>query len=193
MEDSKRSEPYDDSDRLSVLAVVFLLSREVDAVRVNHTSTPKRLVDDLLRCCDYPNVYSPEGNPISGRHNGVLAIPVQCAIRGAEKLSYSGIRLDAWPVVNEVPDRDLPSKLLHRAVMVSMPVGRDQMIDLSDTGVTHRAYDSTGIPGRSLAAVSSVDQKRLARRRHEQRRTSTFDINQVNLEGLPTHFDRRGT
>ena len=123
----------------------------------------------------------------------MFAILVQCAIGGAEEFSYSGIRLDARPVVNEVPDRDLPSQLLHRAVMVSMPVGRDQVVDLSDTGVAHCAYDSTGISGRPLSAISRVDQKRLAVWRHKQRRTSTLDINQVNFKSLTTHFDRRDT
>ena len=38
-----------------------------------------------------------ERNPISRRYNGVLSILVQCAIRGAEEFSYSGIQLDAGP------------------------------------------------------------------------------------------------
>ena len=191
MENSKRSELYDDSDGLGILTVVLPLPREVDTVRVNCASTSKRPFNDLLRSCDYPDIYSTERDPISGRHNGVLSILVQCAIGGAEEFSYSGIRFYAWPVVNEVLDRDLSSQLLHRAVMVSMPVCRDQVIDLVDTSVAHCAYDSTSIPSRPLSTVSGVDQKCLACRGHEQRRTSTLNINQVNLKSLRACFDRR--
>ena len=184
MEDTELPEPGENTYRLRVFAVVFSLRDEIGAVAIRSAATRQRPVDDPFRRRKYRDVDTGKGNPIAGRDDRMFGALVQRPICRTEKLSHSFVRLDTRSVVDEASHRNLARQLLHRSVVVAVPVGGDQVVDLSDARVRHRVHDATGIPRCILSTVSSIDQQGLPARRDEQGRTPTLDVDQIYLESL---------
>ena len=67
-------------------------------------------------------------------------------------------------MIDEVPDRNTGREFPHAAKMIAVPVGRDQVIDLVETGVSDRSHDATDIPSGSGAPISRIHEQRLAGR-----------------------------
>ncbi len=69
-----------------------------------------------------------------------------------------------------------------RAEMIVVPMRRDQMIDLRQTGILDRRHDAIGVARGRRPDIAGIDQHRFARRRHEQRRIAALDVDHVNVE-----------
>ena len=65
-------------------------------------------------------------------------------------------------MVDEVPNRDTGCEFGKPANVITVVMGRDEVIDLRDTRILRRGHDAPGVPGGGGAAVSGIDQKRLA-------------------------------
>ena len=66
--------------------------------------------------------------------------------------------------------------------MVAVPVRRDVVIDLREACVLDGFHDPSRIACRRGAPVSSVDEHRFTGGRHEQRRVSTLDVYDIDVE-----------
>ena len=67
MEDTEPTELSENTYRLRVFAVVFVLRDEIGAVTIGSAAAGQRSVDDPLRGCKYGDVDTGEGDPIPGR------------------------------------------------------------------------------------------------------------------------------
>ena len=71
-------------------------------------------------------------------------------------------RLHGGSVVDEVPDRNAVGERRHGAVVVAVPVRRDEMVDLRDARVPQRVDDPARVALGRRAAVPGVDEQGLA-------------------------------
>ena len=76
---------------------------------------------------------------------------------------------------------DPPGQLAHPTVVVAVVVGRDQIIDLLQSGLFDRSHDPANIPVGVRPAVAGVDQQRLACRRDEEGRVASLYVDQIDL------------
>src|SRR5262245_58182288 len=88
-------------------------------------------------------------------------------------------RLHVRAVIVEVPNRNMPGELGHPAVMIAMPMRRDQVVDLCESGVLDGIHDPSRVPRRSRTTVTSVDQDGFARRRYEKRRAAALHVDEI--------------
>ena len=109
------------------------------------------------------------------------SLAIQVTVRATKEGIGRGVGLNIQTVVDEVPNRDPLRQLRHPAKMVPVPVGRDEVIDLLQSGVRDRRHDATHIAVGARASVARVDQQRLARRRNEKRRVATFHVDQIDI------------
>src|SRR5262245_42690951 len=86
-------------------------------------------------------------------------------------------------MVDVMLDRDALGDLGHAAEMVTMPMRRDEMINLRETGILGGCHDALGVADGSLrSSVAGIDQDGFAGWRDEQRGIAAFDIDHVNVE-----------
>lgn len=85
-------------------------------------------------------------------------------------------------MINEPADRNAAGDLRHRAKVIGVVVGGNQMVDLRETGILDRGHDAIRIAHRRWSPVAGVDEQRLPGRRDEQRGVSTFHVDHVNVE-----------
>ena len=98
-------------------------------------------------------------------------------------------------VIDEGSDRDQLRELSNATVVIRVEVGDEEIIDLRDTGVTHRGQNAVcvsrflGIAGRRFEASarceSRIDEQSLSLRRYHQRGLPTFDVDEIDVERLP--------
>ena len=91
--------------------------------------------------------------------------------------------LDAGAVIQERRHRKAVQQVRHAAHVIVVEMGDQQGIDFLDACVFGRRRDPQGIAS-SEAGVSRVDQQRLARGRHHQRRLPAFRVDEVQVERL---------
>ena len=61
------------------------------------------------------------------------------------------------------------------AKMIAMPVRGDQIVDVVEPGILNRVHDAVAVPDIRPAAAG-IDQRRVARRRHEERRVAALHV-----------------
>jgi hypothetical protein len=83
-------------------------------------------------------------------------------------------------VIVERPDRHAPGQLRDAAVTIGMKVRDQQVIDARDPCVPHRGENPPGVP--ALRGVTGIDEQRLAGRRHDERRLSALDIDEIERQ-----------
>ena len=72
-------------------------------------------------------------------------------------------------------------ELLQPADVIDVVVREHQIVDLLQPGVGDDRHDPIGV---AVAGIPGVDQQRLPRRRHEQRRLPAFGVDDVDVERL---------
>src|SRR5580692_1519102 len=68
--------------------------------------------------------------------------------------------------------------------MITVPVRRDQMVDLYEAGILDGGHDAARVPDCGWAAISRVDEHGLAGRRYEQRRVPTLHVHDIDVQRL---------
>ena len=82
-------------------------------------------------------------------------------------------------------DRDLRRELRQPAEVVAVPVRDDQVIDLLQVRVFDRRHDAAGVAHGARRHVARIHEQRFAGRRDEKRRVAAFDVDYIDVEGLP--------
>ena len=60
----------------------------------------------------------------------------------------------------------------------------DQVINLRHTARSGSVDDSAGVPRRAHASVSRIDEQRLTRRRHKERRVTALYVDNIDVQSL---------
>jgi hypothetical protein len=103
------------------------------------------------------------------------------------RLPVIGVEMHHWELLGESEQR---------ADVVAVIVRRPHVIDLFDAGILQRLDDTDEI---AVAGVAGIDQQRLARRAHEERRLPALGIDVINVQrsgpglGRQTHDSNRQT
>src|ERR1700690_4327494 len=162
MHDPKLPERYHTADGIRVLdaAVVILVpGLESRAFRVGMASAWQLILDHIsCRSHDAP-VEACNRNPVAGFHYRVLCFGVERRIYVLEKLFAVDVGLlCVRAVVDEIPYLDARRELGRAAKMIAVPVCRDEVVDMCETGVLYGVQDAVDIPG-IRSAASGIDQR----------------------------------
>ena len=85
-------------------------------------------------------------------------------------------------MIHERADGQPVCYVLDAADVITVVVRDDEIVDPRDARLLRRGGDSIGV---TVSRIACVDQQRLSHWRDEERRLSTFDVDEVNVEGLP--------
>ena len=171
-------------DRLSILRFVDLLGFERCAIRVRLSRSRQRGLEDLARGSHNAHIQARDRNLVAGFYDRVLGLAVKPRIDLLDKIIGCLSRLNVRTVVNELANRNAAREFFHASEVIAVPVSRDEVIDLFDTGIFDCGHDAVSVTRGSSAAVSRIDEQGLTRRRNEQRGVSTFHIHQVDVQRL---------
>ena len=80
-------------------------------------------------------------------------------------------------MIDERADRNLLCELDDAAIVIGMEVRDQEIVDLLEPGFPDRSHDAVRV-ARVIAGVARVDQQRFAGRRRDQRRLTTFDVDE---------------
>jgi len=130
-------------------------------------------------------------NLVAGLQHRVFPLRVERRVDLGEEFVGGFGRLLVRAVVHVLADRDQLLELGHAAVMVAVPVGDDQAIDLGEAGIFRGGEDAAGVADRAVG-VAGIDQQRLACRVHEQRRVAAFDVDDIDVETRARALGARG-
>jgi len=100
--------------------------------------------------------------PVAGFDHGVLCLGVERRVGLRKERIGSFARLDIGAMIDELANLDPGSQFRHSAEVITVPMRRDQMIDLLQPGVFDRILDAFRIANRSRAIVARIDQQRFA-------------------------------
>ena len=145
MQPAKLAEDEMDADRLRVFATVLGLRFERRAVRVRPTATRQRCLDHLPTSSHDCDLHAGKRHGVAGLRHRVAGRAVQLAVGPVEERVGPLVVLDTRTVIDEVPDRDPRGQLAHAAVVVTVVVGRDQMVDLGQSGILDRRHDAAHV------------------------------------------------
>ena len=144
----------------------------------------ERRADDSTRRRHHPDDETSNGNRVTGSDHRMLRFGVQSGIRRLQEPVGRFVRLHVRPMVDEMPNRNPRSELGEAAVVVAVPMRCDQVINLRHTARSGGVDDSAGVPRRAHAPVSRIDEQRLTRRRHEERRVTAFYVDNIDVQSL---------
>ena len=171
------------ADRLRIFFVT-VGRLEGGAGRVRFSSARQRVLDHLSGGAHHHDLETGDRDLVTRLCNGVRRLPVKPRIGVFQKIVDRLVWLSIRTVIDVVPYGNASGELRNTARMIAVPVGDDQMIDLSQVRVACRGDDASGVAYRSGATVARIDQQRLARRRDKQCRVAAFDVHDVDVERL---------
>ena len=149
-----------DRHRVFSVAVPWL---EVRAGRIGGAATWQRRFDHLAGRRDDRDVQPCHLDLVAWLGDAVLAFRVELRIDLLQKIVGGGRRLHIRSVVDERADWHACRELRHAAVVITMPMGRDERVDSGEPGRFRCSDDPFSIAHRTRSRVSGIDQQRLAR------------------------------
>ena len=170
-----------DADGERVLDIV-LARDEARACGVRPAGAAQRPVLDRFAVRgDDGDVHAAHRDLVAGLEDGALSLGDERRVDLGQELVGGFGRLLVRAVVHELADRDALLQFGHAAVMIGVPVGGDQAVDLGEAGVLGGGNDAFGVADRAVE-IAGVDQERFTGRVHEQRRVAAFDVDDIDVE-----------
>ena len=183
MDGAEFSERDVDADRHRILGVA-LCGLEVRAIGIGSAGARQRRLDGLAGGRHDLHIETGDRNLVARFGDRVFGIGVELRVDLRQEFIDRGGRLGVRAVVDEMPDRDALGEFRQAAIMIAVPMGDDQIVDLGQPGIPGGRHDAPGIADRrGRRDVAGVDQQRLAGRRDEQRGVAAFDVDDVDVQG----------
>src|SRR5215510_16482341 len=175
MNRAKFTESDMNSNGLGILRIV-LPRLEFCAVRIGFACARKRTLDGLTGRGHHTRVETRNSDLVAGFRHCVFRLAVKLWIRVLQKGIGRGSRLSVCPMVDELTNRDSLREFSHSSEVIAMPMRRYQMVNLLQLGILCGCNNAIGIARSGRAGIAGVNEKRLALRRHQERRISAFHV-----------------